>query len=76
MEFENYPRITVGEDAFFSYYMLYHYFKVSKIRQKFKNSPIAKKSTIQVADIILDACMKFESYPTKTVGGDRFWKIV
>ena len=44
MEFENYPRITVGEDAFFSYYMLYHYFKVSKIRRKFKISPIVKKA--------------------------------
>ena len=40
MKFENYPIITVREDAFFSYYMLYHYFKVSKIRQKFKNNPI------------------------------------
>ena len=40
MEFEHYPIIIVGEDAFFSYYMLYHYFKISKIRSKFKNSPI------------------------------------
>ena len=44
MEFEHYPIITLGEDAFFSYYMLYHYFKISKIRQKFKNSPIVKKA--------------------------------
>ena len=72
MEYENYPIIPVGEDAFFSYYMLYHYFKNSKILQKFKNTPIIYKSTSQVADITLDACMKFESYPTKTVGGDRF----
>ena len=72
VEFENYPIKTVGEDAFYSYYILYHYFKISKIRQKFKNSPIVKKSTSQVDDIILDTCKKFGSYPTKTVGGDRF----
>ena len=27
-----------------------------------------------MSDIILDACLNFESYPSKTVGGDRFWK--
>ena len=41
MQFENYPIKTVGEEAFYSYYILYHYFKISKIRQKF--SPIVKK---------------------------------
>ena len=76
VEFENYLIKTVGEDAVYSYYILYHYFKISKIRQKFKNSPIVKKSTSQVSDIVLNACIKFESYPTKTVGGDRFWKKV
>ena len=46
---------------------------MSKNRQKFKNSSMAKKkSTSQVGDIILDTCIKFGSYPTKTVGGDRF----
>ena len=73
MEFENYPRITVGEDAFCSYYMLYHYFKISKIRQKFKNSPIVKKSTSQVADIIHDASIEFENYPRITAGEDAFF---
>ena len=76
MQYESYPIKTVGEEAFYSYYILYHYFKISKIHQKFKNSPIVKKSTTQVSDIILDACINFESYPTKTVGGDRFWKKV
>ena len=76
MQFENYPIKTVGEEAFYSCYILYHYFKISKIRQKFKNCPIIKKSTSQVSDIILDAWIKFESYPTKTVGEDRFWKKV
>ena len=76
IKLENYPIKSVGEEAFYSYYILYHYFKISKIRQKFKNSPIIKKSTSQVSDIILDACIKFESYPTKTVGEDRFWKKV
>ena len=74
MEFENYPRITVGEDAFLSYYMLYHYFKISKIRQNLKIIRSSKKSTSHKhnADIILNACVKFESYLTKTLGGDRF----
>ena len=72
MQYENYPIKTVGEGAFYSYYILYHYFKILKIRQKFKNSPIVKKSTTQVSDIILDACINFKSYATKTVGGDRF----
>ena len=53
--------------------MLYHYCKNSKIRQKFKNSPIVKKSTSQVADIIHDAGMEFENYPITTVGEDAFF---
>ena len=76
MQFKSSPIKSVGEEAFYSYYILYHYFKISKIRQKFKNSPIIKKSTSQVSDIILDVCIKFESYPTKTVGEDMFWKKV
>ena len=63
MQYENHPIKTVGEEAFYSYYILYHDFKISKIRQKFKNSPIVKKSTTQVSDIILDACINFESQP-------------
>ena len=70
MQFENYPIKTVGEEAFYSYYILYHYFKISKIRQKFKNNSIVKKSTSQ---IILDACIKFESYPIKSVGEEAFY---
>ena len=73
MQFENYPMKTVGEEAFYNYYILYHYFKNSKIRQKFKNSPIVKKSTGQVSDIILDAYMQFENYPIKTVGEEAFY---
>ena len=42
------------------------------IRQKFKNSPIVKKSASQVADIIHDASMEFENYPRITVGEDAF----
>ena len=37
MKFQNYPIKTVGEDAFYSYYILYHYFK------NFKNSPKIQK---------------------------------
>ena len=73
MQFENYPMKTVGEEAFYNYYILYHYFKNSKIRQKFKNSPIVKQSTTQVGDIILDAYMQFENYPIKTVGEEAFY---
>ena len=58
---------TVG-DASITYHILYHYLKISKIRQKFKNSLIVKKkSTSQVSDIIVNACMQFENFPIKTV---------
>ena len=46
--------------------------KILKIRQKFKNDPIVKKSTSRVANLVVNICVKFESYPIKTVGGDRF----
>ena len=45
MNFENYPMKTGGEDAFYSYYILYHYLKNSKIRQKYKNRLIVNKLT-------------------------------
>ena len=64
-QFENYLIKTVGVEAFYSYYILYHYFKISKIRQKFKNGPIVKKRTTQVSAIILDVCINFESYLIK-----------
>ena len=73
MKFQNYLIKTVGGDAFYSHYILYHYFKISKNRQKFKNSSMVRKSTSQMSDIILDACMKFQNYPMKTVGGDAFY---
>ena len=44
MQYENYPIKTVGGEAFYSYYILYDYFKISKIRQNFKNSSIVKKA--------------------------------
>ena len=44
IKFENYLIKNVGDEAFHSYYILYHYFKISKIRQKFKNGPIVKKA--------------------------------
>ena len=74
MQFQNYPIKIVGRDAFYSHYILYHYFKISKNRQKSKSSSmVKKKNTSQMSDIILDACMKFEDYPIKTVGGDAFY---
>ena len=34
---------------------------------------MVKKSTSQMSDIILDACMKFQNYQIKTVEGDAFY---
>ena len=34
---------------------------------------MVKKSTSQVSDIMLNACMKFQNNPIKTVGGDTFY---
>ena len=73
MKFQKYLIKTVGGDAFYSHYILYHYFKISKNRQKFKKSSMVKKNTSQMSDIILDACMKFQNHPIKTVGGDAFY---
>ena len=56
--------------AFYSYYISYHYFKISKIRQ---NSPIVKKSTAQVSDIILEACMQYENHPIKIIWEEAFY---
>ena len=73
MKFERYPTKTVGEDAYYSYYISYNYFKISKIRQKIKKYSDRQKSTNQVSDIMLDACMQFENYPMKTVGEEAFY---
>ena len=73
MNLENYPMKTVGEDTFYSYYILYQYFKISRIRQKFKNSLIVKKSTSHLAHIIHNASIEFEYYPIITVGEDAFF---
>ena len=34
---------------------------------KFKKGSIMKESTSKMYDIILDACVKYENYPIKTV---------
>ena len=73
MQYQNYPIKTVGEEAFYIYYIIHHYFAISKIRQKFKNGLIVKKSTSQVSDIILEACMQYENYPIITVGEEAFY---
>ena len=50
-----------------------YYTIISKIRQSFfLKSDRKKRSKIQVDDIILDACMKFENYPIKTFGEMHF----
>ena len=64
---------TVGGDAFITYHILFHYFKISKISQKFKNSLIVKKITSQVSDIIVDARIQFENFPIKTVRDEAFY---
>ena len=66
---------TVGVDAFITYYISYHYFKISKIRQKFKSDPIIKTSISKAYDIILDACVKYENYPIKNVREDAFYSF-
>ena len=71
MQYEKYPIKTVGEEAFYSYYTI-----ISKSRKFAKNSKIfrsSKKSTTQVSDIILDACMQYENYRVKTVGEEAFY---
>ena len=37
-----------------------------------KNNFIVNKSTSLVGNLVVNTCVKFESYPIKTVGGDRF----
>ena len=52
-----------------------YYNIISKFQKIAKNSKIvrwSKKSTSQMSDIILDACMKFQNYQIKTVEGDAF----
>ena len=41
IKFKNYPIKTV-KDAFYSYYILYHYFKMLKIREKLKKNQSSK----------------------------------
>ena len=87
MKYENYPIKIVGEDVFYSYFILYQNFKNSPKIQKWSNRQ--NKSMIQMRNIIFVACIKcnsypiktvggeeFENIPPKTVGGDRFWKKV
>ena len=52
---------------------MHHYFKISKIRQKFQNSPIVKRITSQEYDVKLDACMQYENFSIKTVGEEAFY---
>ena len=41
VQYENHPIKTVGEEAFYNYFILYLYFKISKTRQ---NSKIVRSS--------------------------------
>ena len=52
-----------------------YYNIISKFQKMAKNSKIVQpsKKKCQVSDTILDACMKFQNYPIKTVGGDAFY---
>ena len=50
-----------------------YYNIISKFQKIAKNSMIVKKSTSEVSNIMLDACMKFQNYPIKIVGGDAFY---
>ena len=55
------------------YHLLYIIPWIKKIRPKYKNSSIVKRSKSQADEIILDACMKFENNPFKTVGEDAIF---
>ena len=44
VKFENYPIKTVGEDAFYNYHILYHYFKKSPKIQKWLDRQKKHKS--------------------------------
>ena len=63
---KSYSIKTVGEDALCSYYISTI---ISKIRQKYLDH---QKKNKRVANIVPNTCVKFESIPLKTVGGDRF----
>ena len=65
MKFQNYPIKTVGGDAFYSYYTLYNYFKNFKIRQKYKNSPIVKKTQARLVTSYLIPVLNLEAIQPK-----------
>ena len=59
MQFENYPMKTVGEEAF---YNTLYYTIILKFQKFHKNSKILRsKSTNQVSDVMLDACVQFKN---------------
>ena len=72
MKFQNYPIKTVGKMHFIATIFYIINSKISKFAKNTKIVRSSKKSTSQDGDIILYTCIKFGSYPTKTVGGDRF----
>ena len=57
MQYENYPIKTDGAEAFYIFYIIHNYLKVSQIRQTFKNSPIVKKAQARWVISYLNACM-------------------
>ena len=73
MQYETHPIKTVGEESFYSYFILYHYIKISKFAKNSKIVRSSKKSTTQVSDIILKACMQYENHPIEIVGEEAFY---
>ena len=49
------------------------YYTIISKMLKYNNNPIVKRSKTKADDIILDACMAFESYRIKTVGEDAVY---
>ena len=52
-----------------------YYTFISKIRQKFKNNLVVKKIS-QMSDVIVNACMRFENFPIKTVREEAFLRFL
>ena len=64
---------TVRGDVLITYHILYHYSKKIKKSPKIQKWSDRQRSESQADDIILDACMKFENRPIKTVGEETFY---
>ena len=71
----NFKRLNENQEEMHLLLTIY-YTTISKFQKFAQNTKIvwsSKRSTSQVSDIILDACMQFENYPITTVGEEAFY---